>query len=308
MVISNPARIRIDNDRLVIIQDIEVALPVEDIAVLLLESPQVSLSSAALARLAENGVAVVVCGPNHLPVLIGFPCAAHSRLAGVHRLQLQTSVPFRKRCWQRIVQAKIANQAECLRQAGLDGADAIDGMSAKVRSGDPDNIESVAAREYFKKLFGPDFDRRINNGINSALNYGYAVIRAAVARSLVAFGFLLTQGIHHSSELNAFNLADDFLEPFRPIVDLCVATRDSFQELRDDKCETQDDSTSKLEKHHRQELASLLAVEVGIENERHSLLRASELVASSFGSAIRSKDPKMLKVPRLIGLREHGYE
>lgn len=308
IVISNPARLRIDSDRLVIAQEEEVLLPLEDIAVLILESPQILLSSTTLARLADQGACVFVCGPNHIPVFAGLPFGNHSRLTAVHRLQLGTSLPFRKRCWQRIVRAKIANQAECLRISGREGADIISAMVETVRSGDAGNVESAAAREYFRRLFSPGFDRRIENGINSALNYGYAVIRAAVARALTAYGFLLTQGIHHSSELNAFNLADDFLEPFRPVVDLCVATNECFKELRSDLENTSEQSNRILQKHHREQLARLLAVDVGIENERHSVLRATELVAASFGSACRRRDPKLIKLPSLVPLQEHRYE
>ena len=294
MVVSNPAGLRIENDRLVIVQEAETPLPLEDIAVLILESPQVSLSSAALARLADHGVMLIACGPNHLPAFAGLPFAGHSRLTGVHRLQLDTSLPFRKRCWQRIVQAKIANQAECLRIAGREGADRIAAMADTVASGDTGNVESAAAREYFRRLFRPDFDRRTEDAVNSALNYGYAVIRAAVARSLAAYGFLLTQGIHHCSELNAFNLADDFLEPLRPVVDLCVA---SFSPPPEE-----------LAKGHREELVGLLACEVRVDGEAHSVLHAADLTASSFSSACHAGDPGLLKLPALLPLREHRYE
>ncbi|MGC8862752.1 MAG: type II CRISPR-associated endonuclease Cas1 [Armatimonadota bacterium] len=294
VVVANPARLKIDNDRLVIVQDASTPLPLEDIAVLILESPQVTLSSAALARLADHGAMLIACGPNHLPIFAGLPFAGHSRLAGTHRMQLETSLPFRKRCWQRIVQSKIANQAECLRLAGREGADHIAAMVEEVASGDTGNVESAAAREYFRRLFRADFDRRSEDGINAALNYGYAVIRAAVARALAAYGFLLTQGIHHSSELNAFNLADDFLEPLRPVVDLCVALFSPQPE--------------ELTKDHRQQLASLLACEVRIDGERHSVLRATEIMAGSFSAACRAGEPRMIKLPQLIALREHRYE
>ncbi|MCX8053331.1 MAG: type II CRISPR-associated endonuclease Cas1 [Armatimonadetes bacterium] len=308
VVISNPARLRIDNDRLIIIQESSTPLPLEDIAVLVIESPQVTLSSAVLARLADHGAMVIVCGPSHLPIFAGLPFAGHCRLTAVHRLQLETTLPFRKRCWQRIVQAKIANQAECLRLAGRDGAEAIARMVDSVQSGDTGNVESAAAREYFRKLFRPDFDRRIEYGVNSALNYGYAVIRAAVARSLAAYGFLLTQGIHHCSELNAFNLADDFLEPFRPIVDLCVASLPMFRDLYENNPNESSETPAQLQKAHREQLAQLLACQVRIQGERQSVLQATEITAASFGAACRTGDPKLIKLPELVALREHRYE
>lgn len=308
VVISNPARLRIDNDRLVVVQEVETPLPLEDIAVLILETPQVSLSSAVLARLSEYGATVVACGPNHMPAFAGFPFAGHCRLVGVQRLQLQTSLPFRKRCWQGVVRAKISNQAECLRLADRDGAERLAAMCVEVTSGDTRNVESAAAREYFRLLFRPDFDRRVEHAVNSALNYGYAVIRAAVARSLAASGFLLSQGIHHSSELNAFNLADDFLEPFRPVVDLCVASSPEFADLIRASGEPKPDSQPQLSKAHRERLAGLLAAQVRIEGERQALLRATEITAASFGAACRAGDPKRLRLPELLPLREHRYE
>lgn len=275
-------------------QEVEVALPLDDIAVLMIESQQVALTTAVLSRLAEVGASVIVCGPKHLPVLMGHPCAGHSRLSGIHRMQLATTLPFRKRCWQRIVQAKIRNQAECLRLLGRNGGERLLNLSDQVRSGDPSNVEGLAAREYFRLLFGDEFVRMNEDGINAALNYGYAVLRASIARSLAAHGFLLTQGVHHSSELNPFNLADDFLEPLRPLVDMLSAT---FSPL-----------PVRLEKHHREALAELLACDVCVDGQAVSVTYCCELVAASFLSACRKKDPSLLKLPALMPLREHRYE
>ena len=283
-----------DADRLVIAQEAEVALPLDDIAILMIESQQVALTTAVLSRLAEVGASVIVCGAKHLPVLAAYPCSGHSRLSGIHRLQLSTTLPFRKRCWQRIVQTKIRNQAECLRLLGCDGADRLEGLADQVGSGDPANVEALAAREHFRFLFGPEFVRMREDGVNAALNYGYAVGRAGVARGLAAHGLLLTQGIHHSSELNPFNLADDFLEPLRPLVDMLAATFSP--------------PPVELQKHHREALALLLACEVCVEGEAHSVTHCCELMAASFVSACRVGNPALLKLPSLMPLREHRYE
>ena len=291
---SNPARLRIDADRLVIAQEVDVPLPLDDIAVLIIESQQVALTTAVFSRLAEVGASVIVCDSKHMPVFIGYPCAGHSRLSGVHRMQLATTLPFRKRCWQRIVQAKIRNQAECLHLLGRDGVKRLLDLSDQVRSGDPTNVEGLAAREYFRSLFGEEFVRMSGDGINAALNYGYAVLRASIARSLAAHGFLLAQGVHHSSELNPFNLADDFLEPLRPLVDMLTAT---FSPL-----------PVRLEKHHREALAWLLACDVCVDGQVVSVTYCCELIAASFLSACRKKDPSLLKLPTLMPLREHRYE
>lgn len=293
-LISNPARLSIDASRLIIEQEAEVPLPLEDLAVLILESPEVTLSSGTLARLAEAGTTVLVCGPQHTPVLAACPFLAHSRVTKVHRLQLETSLPFRKRCWQAVVQQKIRNQAEALALAGRPGAERIRDMAGRVTSGDTLNMESVAARDYFALLFGDGFSRGGPAPRNRLLDYGYAILRAAVVRSLAAHGLLLTQGIHHRSELNAFNLADDFLEPFRPLVDLKAAGMERPEEF--------------LAKEDRAELARLLHYDLLLDGQKQAAIHACDLTAASFASACRRKDPALLKLPSLLALSEHEYE
>jgi CRISPR-associated protein Cas1 len=225
--------------------------------------------------------------------MAGLPLAGHSRLAGVQRMQLDTTIPFRKRCWQTVVVRKIRNQAQCLNILGRAKADMLESLADDVGSGDPDNLESVAARVYFDALFGSSFSRSSECVTNSALNYGYAIMRGAVARGLAGHGFLPAHGIHHHSELNQFNLADDFMEPFRPLVDLCVA------EMR---------PSGTLSKQHREKLVSLLHAQVLIDGNRHSVNRAAELIAGSFVAACRNKDPGLLTAPELLPITMHSYE
>ena len=293
VVISNPAKLKIENDQLVITQEESVCLSLEDIAVLMLESPEVILSSALLNRLAELDVTLLACDKRHLPSMAGLPFAGHSRLAGMQRMQLETGVPFRKRCWQVVIKQKIANQAKCLELQGKPGSKKIALLSERVTSGDSTNVESSAAREYFQRAFGKNFVRGDMDGKNSALDYGYAIMRGAVARSLAIHGFLLTQGIHHRSELNQFNLADDFIEPLRPLVDLCVAEIGAIDELT---------------KAHREKLVSLLHADVLIDGNRQQALRAAEIMAGSFQSACSAKDSRLLKLPELIPITMHDYE
>jgi len=296
VVISNPTRLRVENDQLLITQNESFSLPIEDIAVLMLESPEVLLSSALLDRLAQHQVILLACNQRHLPSMAGIPFTGHSRLAGVQRMQLEMSEPFRKRCWQLIIKQKIANQAACLALSGRSGADDIALMSSKVMSGDATNIESVAAREHFHRLFGEDFDRAgqgAEDGINSALNYGYAILRAMIARALSLHGFLPAHGIHHHSELNQFNLADDFLEPLRPMVDLQV-----------DRMGVRDELTKK----HREELVALIHTDVMIDGKRQAALHAAEVMAGSFLTACHEKDYTLLKLPCLLPIKPHAYE
>jgi len=294
IAITNPARLRIEASQLVVAQETETALPLEDVACLILECPQVTLSAGTLSRLAEHGTMVLVCGAQHTPVLACLPYAGHSRLAGVHRLQLATTAPFRKRCWQRIVREKILNQAEVCRLAGRAEHTRVEAYAARVASGDTGNMEGVAAREHFALLFGPGWNRGGPDGLNSALDYGYAVLRAAVVRALAAHGFLLTQGLHHCSELNPFNLADDFLEPLRPAVDLYAAGLKPPPQV--------------LEKEHRVKLVELLGCEVLVGGKRQSILNACQIMAGSFLAACKAGDAGALKLPQVFALTEHRYE
>ncbi len=293
--IGNPARLTIEDSQLVIHQDESVPIPLEDIGALVLEAPDIILSSSLLSRCAEVGMLILTCDKSHLPICAALPFAGHSRLSGVQRCQLETTVPFRKRCWQAIVRAKIANQAKCLRILERPGADKLESLADGVSSGDASNVESTAARMYFRFLFGPDFVRGDEDITNSALNYGYAILRGAVARALAAHGFLLTQGLHHRSELNPFNLADDFIEPFRPMADLCAAG-----EICGDGEE--------LEKRHRQMLVSLLGRDIAVDGAAQSALRAADITAGSFVSACREGDARLLKLPSLLPPGQHSYE
>ncbi|MFQ3549152.1 MAG: type II CRISPR-associated endonuclease Cas1 [Armatimonadota bacterium] len=293
IVISNPARLRLENDQLKIMQEMEVTLPVDDINVLMIESQEVLITAALLARLAEAGVLVLICDRKHLPCFAGLPYANHSRLTGIHRMQLDMSVSLKRRFWQVIVTQKIKNQARCIELCGKTGYEALYNLAKEVDSGDAGNIEAYAAREYFKCLFGNGFYRQETNHINSALNYGYAILRGSIARALAQYGFILTQGLHHHSELNAFNLADDFIEPLRPLCDLKVCSM-SFE----------DGFTAK----HRHELVSLLTCDLVIDGLKQSVRRTCEIMASSFHTACREKNQKFLKMPMLMEIQEHRYE
>jgi CRISPR-associated protein Cas1 len=292
VVISNPAKLKIDHSQLSIIQEQTVNLPVEDISALILESPEITLSASLLYRLAQAGTILVVCDDKHMPCMAGLPYDPHSRLAGAQRLQLSQTLPYRKRCWQLIIKQKIENQAECLKL--MHRLSNLRGLVDKVASGDSGNIEAWAAKVFFSELYGDDFSRSDDNALNSALNYGYAIFRGAVARALSSHGFLLSHGVHHRSELNAFNLADDFIEPFRPIVDLWTASNITRNTV--------------FSKEHRQGLVWLLACEVMIDGKRHGINHALEIMASSFVTACREKQPSALKLPALLPLVEHCYE
>jgi CRISPR-associated protein Cas1 len=224
VVITQPARLRLDQRALAVDGDAgTVRIALEDISVLVIDQPQVTLTAQLLSALAEAQIATITVGADHHPNGVLLPHLPHSRALKVMRAQLAMSQPRRKRLWQHIVQRKINNQADVLQCYGHDASvRRLQALARGVRSGDAGYAESHAAQAYFRQLFGSDFTRTQARLHNAALNYGYSVIRSALARHLVAYGFVTAFGLHHRSELNAFNLADDLLEPFRPLLDAHV--------------------------------------------------------------------------------------
>jgi len=176
-------------------------------------------SNNVFVRLSERGVPVVLCGPNHSPVSLLWPLEGHHLQGARMRQQVAISRPLSKQLWRQIVSAKIRMQGAVLAVEGSP-AGAFDLLARKVKSGDPDNVEAQAARRYWRLLFGQEFTRdRQAGGVNGLLNYGYTVLRAIVSRAICAAGLHPTFGIFHTNRANAFALADDLMEPYRPLVD-----------------------------------------------------------------------------------------
>ncbi len=200
------------------------SIPLSDVGMLVIDTPLTVLTNAAMVELTNAGGAIALCDDKHLPAALILPIAGNCVHAERLRLQTGLSQPVRKRIWQKIVQAKIRNQAVEARRAGHDDeADTLDAIARKVRSGDAGNNEARAAQIYWRTWTGhgaPGFARDPNGDApNSMLNYGYAIVRAAVARALTAAGLHPALGIFHRSRVNAFALADDVMEPFRPFID-----------------------------------------------------------------------------------------
>ncbi|MBR1565226.1 MAG: type II CRISPR-associated endonuclease Cas1 [Oscillospiraceae bacterium] len=291
VLIESPARISVKHNQLLIFTDREYSLSVEDISAILLESRMSTITTAALSLLGQSGCALFVCDEKHMPCAVLTPFSQHSRALASAQLQLSASEPLKKRLWQAIVKAKISNQAECLHLCEKEST-ALSDMSARVRSGDPDNVEAAAAQAYFPLLFGAGFVRRNNDAINAALNYGYAILRGQMARTLSVYGFLPAFGVHHHSELNAFNLADDFMEPFRPVIDLLVYTDDRETEL----CPEQ-----------KKKLFNCLNLDILSGGEHHSVSYAMERLVQSYARSLREKDASLC-LPKLLATRPHRYE
>lgn len=223
------------------------------------------------------------------------PFACHSRELKTIKNQLGCTESFNKRCWQKIIKRKIQNQATVLNLCNRELiADHLENLASKVNSGDTENREAIAAKAYFTSLFGSGFCREYDNVYNAALNYGYSIIRGAIARTIVSYGYLPSIGIHHKSELNNYNLVDDFIEPFRPIVDLWVKTNII--------------GDAEFDKNIRAELVNLLNVDVRIQGKLHSVNNAINVMIASYTTAINQNDYKKLELPELLPIKIHSKE
>jgi len=207
---------------LIVAQDrVEVGrIPLDDVAAVIVHAHGVTWSTNLVVALAERGAILLLCGTNHAPVAVCLPLAGHHAQNGRIRAQWEAGKPLSKQLWRRLIVAKIRWQAAALVAEGR-SAGAFDLLARRVGSGDPDNVEAQAARRYWPMMMGPEFRRdRGAEGANALLNYGYTILRSMCARAVVAAGLHPSIGVHHANRGNPFALADDVIEPFRPLVDL----------------------------------------------------------------------------------------
>ena len=295
VMISNPAKLKREHFSLAIEQEATAFVPFEDIAVVVLNHREITLTHSVLSACAEYGISLFATGDNHLPSGVFLPFLQHSRATRMLRLQLNLSKPIAKQTWTAIVRSKISNQAECLKLAKVEGHDRLESYARRIRSGDTENLEGQAAAFYFPKLFDANFHRSQDRWTNAALNYGYAVLRGTIARGLVAHGLLPSLGLFHASEQNAFNLADDLIEPFRPLVDLFVATQ-----TKNDEAE--------LQPADKVALVALLNADMDMPRGVMSALSAIEQSVESLARAYEGDVASVLELPTLIGLQQHHPE
>ena len=223
---STPFCLSLRNEQMIIhtkeAPEMQKSVPIEDIGVVVLEHQQTTVTLPLLNALSDNNVAVVFCGNDRMPNAMLMNLDSNKTQGESYRAQAEASEPLKKGLWKQIVEAKIRNQAALLRKVGKDG-DKLKPYYMNVKSGDTDNREGIAAKIYWTELFGRDFIRaREGAAPNNLLNYGYTILRAAVARSLMGSGLLPAFGIFHRNRYNAFPLADDLMEPYRPYVDELV--------------------------------------------------------------------------------------
>ncbi|WBL43005.1 type II CRISPR-associated endonuclease Cas1 [Algoriphagus halophytocola] len=271
---GNPAYLSTKNEQLLVSfpdDKPDRTVPIEDIGMLVLENQQITITNGLLCKLTARKVAVVSCNAQHLPNSLLLPMQGHTEQTERVRYQLEASQPLKKNLWQQTVSAKIKNQYSLLKEKGKESK-RMEYLYKNVSSGDSGNNEAQAAAIYWQALFDiPDFNRG-QNGIppNNLLNYGYAILRAVIARALVSSGMLPGVGIWHRNKYNAYCLADDIMEPYRPYVDLVVAF---IVENNDDI----DELTTELKK----ELLAIPALDVMIDGQKSPLMVAASRTSSS---------------------------
>lgn len=226
LVFSNPVTLSLKSCQLVLsykdTPDEKTTIPIEDIGIVILENQQINISLPLLNELIEKDVQVVICNSKGMPSAILHGMDSNNLQGEILRNQMACGEVLKKQLWKQIVEAKIRNQSLLLTKIGKDG-DILKMFYSNVKSGDTDNREGIAARIYFQQLFGEDFVRsRDEEGINALLNYGYSILRAATSRAIVSSGLFPAIGIFHHNRSNAFPLADDLMEAYRPFVDEVV--------------------------------------------------------------------------------------
>ena len=289
---GNPARLCLREEQLMIELKTEPpasqTIPIEDLGLIVLDHPQISLTHGLMEALSSNNTAVLFTDKKHMPQAMVLPMSVHTTYTENVRIQLEASEPLKKQLWKQTVQAKISNQAALLRLFHRPW-EAVFALIDKVGSGDPANIEGRAAALYWKYLFGEfmdDFTRgREEAAPNNLLNYGYAILRSTIARNLIGSGLLLLSGIHHKNKYNPICLADDIMEPYRPYVDKIV-----FNILKSYPEGVPDE----LNKDLKTKLLSIPALDVEIEGKQSPLMIAAQRTTASLMRCFEGESRKIL--------------
>ena len=274
--IDSHVKLSIKNQQLYIETDILRQIPLEDINCIIIENQTVTVSAYLLQKMADMGITVYVCDEKHLPNAVLLPMVRHSRHFKILKYQIEAGKPLQKRLWQQIVVRKIRNQALCLAYLDLDGSEELMKMCKEVQSGDRTHVEAKAAAFYFKSLYGLGFSRGNDHVINSALNYGYAIVRGLIARSIVCYGLEPSIGVFHHSELNNFNLADDMIEPFRPLVDLYVSQNYDVAEIDSD-----------LTPERKRDIFGIINYDMDVKGEKRIISNCIDMLVASYSSALQ---------------------
>ena len=282
ILIENKLSLTTKNNQLVLKSEFkEKTIPIEDIGFLVLDHAEIYISIPTMNSLIENNTSVIICGKNHLPNGMFLNLNSHHIQQEIFKNQINASVPLKKQLWQQTIVEKISNQGILLQKITTKKNN-FDFLASKVLSGDSSNMEAVAANFYWKVFFEQEFKReRFGDYPNNFLNYGYAILRAATARALSGSGLLNTLGIHHKSKYNAFALADDIMEPYRPIVDEKV-----FEIM-------QTYSEQELNTTIKSELLQILTRTVYFKEEKSPLMVALQKTASSLQQCFTGERKKI---------------
>ena len=251
----------------------ERTIPIEDIGVVVLDNKRITITTGAIEALLENNCALISCDSKSMPVGLMLPLVGNTLQSERFRDQLDASLPLKKQLWQQTVRQKVINQKHVLSTYTMTETACMARWSVEVKSGDAENVEAKAAAYYWKNLFPniPDFTRgRDGDPPNNLLNYGYAILRAVIARALVGSGLLPTLGIHHHNRYNAYCLADDIMEPYRPYVDELV-----LQIMQEE------DDYSELTRSLKAKLLQIPVLDVTISGKRSPLMIAAGLTTAS---------------------------
>ena len=286
--LSQAAEVHIKNGQLEIsTADGVVMIPIEDLNQIMVHGANIRLSTMDLSILSQNKVSLITLDEKYLPTAIVLPFEGHSRQSKLMHAQIHTEKSDYLDLWIDIIQRKILNQSRALSILGSPGAESIAILADQVTDDNADLLEAKAAKKYFE-FYHKGLNRRIEDPVNSRLNYGYAVVRCYIAGSLVMTGFHPTFGIHHNNQLNAFNLADDLIEPYRPIVDLtalaCIGTN------------------VRLTKSERQKMAMVLHSACIVDGTKVSVMAAVDFMIDSFKRIILEKSTEKLRLPFIIPL------
>ena len=260
----------------------------------MIENLQCSISGHALSLLAKSKIVAFICDDVHIPVGVLNSFQSHSTQLNRINEQYALSQPFKNRIWQKIVKQKIINQAKVLELNNNLISNTLRILVNRVESGDKTNVEGYASRIYFQNLFGSTFNRKQKCIENACLNYGYTILRGFVARSLVAYGFIPSVGIHHKNEFNNYNLADDFIESFRPIIDLWVSKNINSQ--------------STFSKKKKYGIMDIVNYNILMKGKKYSVSTAIDMMISSYVKSISTKNIDDLELPDILDLNLHKYE
>lgn len=269
---ENPARLSLKLAQMVVeLQDVTRTLPIEDIGVVILDHKQITITHALIDALLANNVAIVTSNDKHLPVGLMLPLDGNTLQSERFRAQIDASEPLKKQMWQQTIIAKILGQAHVLGIQHIEHSNMLK-WAKDVRSGDTENMEARAAAFYWRNMFEKDVFIRDPQGLppNNLLNYGYSIVRAMMARALVGAGLLPTLGIHHHSRYDAYCLADDIMEPYRPFVDMKVLETWSKGGV-----------TSDISSEQKRELLGITTMDVNISGHRSPMMLAIQTTAQS---------------------------